>query len=267
MVDSTIRVPVARPEEVSLIGPIAATFGEALDRTIEILSIVSPEDDLRLEQDRFRGVVSDLEAQLGYPVGFRLVVSDDRASAFVELCKDRLTAMLTSASPFDQTHYVGSFASALLAVSEAPVILVGPAVAEGTSFEPQRVFVGRSCDVDDTAATHAAEIFARQLELRVATVTIDPKGIVYEHDYNDEHIDRPDEVHAKMRPGPIDKEEIADILVDQASAGLLVLTTRAHQQLARICGGSVAMDTIARATSPIVVLGPEATASFELVAR
>lgn len=262
----SIRVPVSRPEDVALIGPIAAWLARVLDRSIEVLTIISPEDEPRLEQDRYAGVIADLEAQTGLSVSFRLTTSDDIATAFVELCRNRLTVMLTSASPFDETHFVGSFASALLATSEAPVVLAGPHVPLGVTLDPARIYVGRTREPDDLAATTVAEELAGQLGIPVATITIDPKGVVYEHNYDDEHLDRPDQVHATMRSGPISDHEIADLLAERAVDGLLVLTTRANQNLARICGGSVAMDTIANSTSPVVVLGPSAEASFQLVA-
>ncbi|MFT7476374.1 MAG: hypothetical protein ACI81L_003327 [Verrucomicrobiales bacterium] len=262
--NSSVRVPVLRPADVTFLAPIAMRFANLLDRSIEIVTIVSPEDDLRLEHDRFSAALSALEAQVGHPVAFRIIASDNIASALIEICRDRITVMATSASPFDETHYVGSFASALLAISEAPVILIGPNVSTNANFDPERVYVGRSRDVDDVASNAAAEAFAHHLDVPVATVTIDPKGIVYEYDYDDERIDRPNEVHASMKRQPIDPSQVAKILADYAATGLLVVSTRATQNLERICGRSVAMDTIADASSPVVAVGPHADPAFEL---
>ena len=239
-------------------------FAELFGRSIEVVTIISPEDDMRLEQDRFSVALSALEAKLGHPVAFRIIASDNIASAFIEICRNRITVMATSATPFDETHYVGSFASALLAVSEAPVILIGPNVPTDADLDPERVYVGRSRDVDDVASNAAAEAFAHHLDIPVATVTIDPKGIVYEYDYDDARIDRPNEVHAAMKRQPIESAEVAKILADYAATGLLVVSTRATQNLERICGRSVAMDTIADASSPVVAVGPHANPAFEL---
>ncbi len=253
----SITIPLARADDLARVGGVAVLFADNLGCSIEVVSIIHPEDDVVVEFRRLGGAVERLAASIGKPVVLQLIAHENPLEAVLDACKHRLVCMATAATPFHNQHYVGSFAAALLSESSAPVILVGPMVTtEPTVVD--NVVVAVSNEVDERAALLAGHELATAIEVPLAKVLIDPKGVIYHSDYHDLTDWLPDEIHASMATGPLGHDQICAELVDRSKSGILVLATRAHQGLAWICEGSVAFDTIARTSSPVVAFGPRA---------
>lgn len=250
-----IVVPLAAPEHLEAIGPVALSYADALGVDVEIVTVIYPEDDERAEFDRFTAAIDAFAHEHDRVLDFRLVVNEGLLDGVIEACIDRWTCMRTSGSVFDEHHYTGSFASSLLEKATKPVILVGPNVRDDR-LDPSRVFVARSSTTHNSSGCAAGEEVAALFSLPISTVTVDAKGIVYEADYDDEHLDRPDEVHAGMRPGPMSDHDVIETLAAFADRGILVVTSRARQNLASICTPSVSLGAAKFAHAPIVALGP-----------
>jgi len=252
-----IVVPVRHVDDVERVGPIAVLFARALERRILFVHVAHPDDDVAERHRRFGEAVGRLAMHESTPMSLQVVESLDEHEAVTDACVDHLIVMATAASPFRDHHYVGSCAASILARSTRPVVLVGPAMTRGTS--PERVYLAATDHGTHLAARRQAEHLARVFgELPVATLTIDPDGVVYEHDYDDAHFDRPDEIHARLQPTAVKVRELGPTLARYAADGVLVIPTQARTGLAWICEGSVAFDAIAASTGPVVALGPAA---------
>lgn len=259
---NVVTIPLARADDLERVGAVASHFATLLDRSIEVVSIVDPDDDFSSEFRRIAAAVERFAESTNRTVELHLSASALPLQAVLDACSGRLVCMATAASPFQADHYVGSFAAALLAESTAPVILVGPA-ATGQPRELDRVVVAVSADVDGNAALVTGAAFAQASGTPLAKVIIDPKGVIYETDYLDANDALPDEVHASMTRGPLNPRQISHELVERSESGLLVLSTRAHRGLSWICEGSVSFDAISQTPAPVVAVGPKAFVDVE----
>ena len=252
-----IVVPVRHVDDVGRVGPIAVTFAQALERRVLFVHVAHPDDDVAEQHRRFSQAVGRLAMREPTPMSLHVLESIDEHQTVTNACVDHLTVMATAASPFRDHHYVGSCAASILARSTQPVVLVGPAMTQAVA--PDRIYLAVTDKEPHPVARREAEHLARVFgELPVATLTIDPDGVVYEHDYDDAHFDRADVIHARMQPTSVKVRELGPTLARYAADGLLVIPTHARTGLAWICEGSVAFDAIATATGPVVALGPAA---------
>lgn len=255
--NESIVVPLAAPEDIDRVGPIALRYADALDASVEVVRVIYPDDDEAYEFERFESAIDAFARSQDVSITFHLLIREDLLDGVLELCTGRWTCMRTSGSIFDDYHYKGSFASSLLQRTTMPVILVGPNFDEA-QLHSSRVFVARSSAVDADMAETLGQEIAAVFSLPIATVTIDPKGIAYEADYDDERIDRPNEVHASMKPGPLSPSDVASTLASYADRGILVVTSQARRSLASICQPSVSLGAASLSHAPIVALGPAA---------
>lgn len=261
-----VTIPLARAGDLERVGAVAASFAALLERSLEVLVVVDPEDDFLADFKRFGAAVEEFAESTGQPVDLHMIASDVPLQAVLDACRGRLVCMATAATPFQADHYVGSYAAALLAETTAPVILVGPAV-ERAQGPVERVVVAVSAAVDGHPAMVTGGHLARAAGAPLAKVVIDPKGVVYETDFHDMEDGLADEVHATMTQGPLDPQQIAHELVERSSGGVLVLATRANRGLSWICEGSVAFDAIGETPGPVVAVGPQAFAEDHTVVR
>lgn len=254
-----IVIPLRRPADLPRVGEVARMFAEALGRPIEILTILHPNDDLSLESARFQASVDEFSQAIGQPVALSLEQDEAPIRCFLDHCRDRWVCMATGASPFDDAHYVGSFAAALLAETTAPVILVGPRVEADTLQSIERVVLGLSSEVDASVSQAVAHDVAIAFGCPIAKVRVDgAKGIVYESDCHDPKEWFPEEVHATLRAEAVAPEDVCHVLVERSTDAVLVMATRAHRGLAWICEGSVAFGAISHTKMPVVAVGPNA---------
>jgi len=254
---NSITVPLARVDDLSRVGAAAAQYGAILGRSVEIVSIVSPDDDFAEEFRRLSASVQGFADSIDQTIRFHLISHESLLNGVLESCRDRLTCMATAASPFHNEHYVGSFAASLLRESTAPVILVGPSVTEA-QVAPSTVVVAVATDIDSHASMLTGQTFARAIGAPMTKVVIDPTGIVYETDYHDPSVAFSDEVHAAMSSGPLTQNEITTELVERSQAAMLVVATRAQQGLSWICEGSVSFDATGLTSHPVIAVGPNA---------
>jgi len=253
----TIVVPIGKTKDLTRIGPTANHFADVLDRKIEVVSIIHPDDDFGHEFSRLATATEKYSRSIGKPVALHVFADALKWQALVDFCDDRLVCMTTSASPYDADHYVGSHAAVILAKSRAPVILVGPAAPDEIG-SLDRVVVAIAEGHDDKEALVTGQLISKAMNSPIAKLTIAEKGVIYETDYHDCSSGVPEEVHATPTPEPVDRHDVCAVLVDRSRDAVLVMTTRANQGMAWICEGSVAFDAIADATGPVVAIGPNA---------
>lgn len=255
-----IVVPVKRPVDMLRVGRVASVFATALSLPLQFLNVVLPDDDLTDERSRFASALTVLQSTSTVDMSIDVVVGDRPADVVVERCSDAFTCMATSASPFRDHHYVGSCAAALLAVSRRPVVLVGPAVEADALIDGVRCVAAAAQSRPSEVVLSVASDLAEALDdSRVARLSIDPTGVVYEHDYEDQKFDRPQEIHARIRADSVGKDSLGEVLAEASNGALLVVATRARAGLAWICEGSVAFDAVRHASMPVVALGPHAS--------
>ncbi len=252
-----IVVPVRHLDDVHFVGRIAAAFATAFERRLLFVHVAHPDDDVAGRHQDFSRRIAALARQEPVPMSLHVIESTDEHEAVTRACADRFTVMATAASPFRDHHYVGSCAASILAISTEPVVLVGPSMTGAT--RPERVYLASADRTGNRAARRQAETLAHVFgELPVATLTIDPDGVVYEHDYDDDLFDRPDEIHARMLDSAVETRSLGPLLAERSADGLLVIPTHARTGLPWICEGSVAFDAIDASTVPVVALGPSA---------
>lgn len=223
-----LMVPLAHPEDLQVVGSVAATYAALLDLPVKILVVLYPEDDADLETQRYTTAVDTFAATHRVDAELSVIVSDNFVETLVTACREQWTCAYTSGSVFDEHHYVGSFASALLAVATKPVILIGP---EAHSIHPSvsAVSVARSATVSAKAAAQVGEDIARRLRVPVFTIQLDPENC-----------------------------DPAERLVERTENALLVLTTTAPSGLEAICSPSTTLETVQHAKRPVIALGPNA---------
>lgn len=254
---SPIVVPVRRPGDLERVGGAAALFASALDCSIEVVTVLHPSDDVAHDTTRFQRWVDDFAQTNGVRAFLDVVVDESEVAGVIERCSGKLVCMATSASPFDDDHYVGSIASELVARSTAPVILLGPEFTYVDALTVGRVVLAHGSGVDASASSAIARELARVFAVPIARLTIDAeKAVIHESDSTDPERWFPDQVHASLRSSPLDHDALVDVLLDRTHDGLLVVATRAKRGLAWICEGSVSFDVIARSTMPVVTVGP-----------
>ncbi len=254
-----LMVPVRSTADIERVGRTAAEFARAFDQPLMFVHVAHPDDDVATHHTRLGGAIESLELS-DVAWSLQVVERTDTNAAVVDACSGHLTCMATSASPYKANHYVGSCAASLVAKSTAPVVLIGPMVDPGGEIgTPERVYLAAAKGESVTSTRTAVERIAHAFgSVPVARLTIDLEGVLYEQDYDDDAFDRPDEVHARMLPGPIATPALAPVLTRYAADGLLVVSTHARTGLAWICEGSVAFDAIATSTRPMVAIGPNA---------
>ena len=103
-----ITIPLRRPSDLGRVGVVADLFAGALNRTIEVVTIVDPQDDIRLEFARFSRAVEEFAAEVGAEVHLRVVVDAVPLKGFLDMCLNRFVCMATAASPFDLLTGTGS---------------------------------------------------------------------------------------------------------------------------------------------------------------
>lgn len=255
---SPIIVPIRRPGDLERVGAAAVLFASTLGLSIEVVTVLHPSDDIARDTARFRQIVEDFAVANGVSATLDVVVDESEVGGVIERCAGHLVCMATSASPFDDDHYVGSIASELVARSSLPVILLGPQFAYVDELTIGRVVLAHGSGVDAAASSETARRMARSFAVPIARLTIDAeKAVIHESDSYDPERWFPDQVHASLRSEPLDHDALVKVLLERTNDGLLVVATRAKRGLAWICEGSVSFDVIARSTMPVVAVGPE----------
>lgn len=253
-----LMVPVKHPGDVERIGSLATDLATAFDVPVELVSIVSPDDDEAEQARRLAEALADLG--VAHASSSRVVVADRAAEAFVDLCCHRVVCMASAASPFKSGHYVGSFAASLLAHSTQPVLLLGPA-ASGRLESFGEVVAAVSDDAASMSILPFARELAMRLELPVSTVHVETAtGNIYTNDYGEPRLWFPDSVHASVGVEPLAGDAVAGTLLDRSAGAIVAVATSARQGLAWIADGSVAFDVVAETDGPVLVVGPNAGA-------
>jgi nucleotide-binding universal stress UspA family protein len=253
---SRIVIPVRRPADLERLAPIAKKVAAAADLPVDVLTIVHPDDDLREEFEAIAAATSSLARETGAAVRCRMMCSTRPVDDFLHACGESLTLMATAASPFKDGHYVGSFAASLLAHATTPVILVGPNVSADAPLDWTEVVVAVASEIDSTAVLPYAHELGLALDLDLCKVHIDTgSGNIYMSRYG-KRMWFPDEVHATIGVEAIENADVSKTLIERSDGQLLAVRTHARSGLAWIADGSIAFDTVSKATGPIVAVGP-----------
>jgi len=255
--DMPLVVPLKRPADLDRVGEVAKRISTVFGSPIEVVAILCPDDDVADEFSRFAAQVDMLGNGDGVDVSLRIIVSEQTPETFFSYCAGATTCMATSASPFKDGHYVGSFAAGLLAKTTAPVLLVGPAVPAGLAAPYDEVVAAVSDSPESQHVLPVARAFASSLDLPMARVNIDTDaGIVYTSRYHDPEDCLPDSVRASITPGAIDVDHVDETILERNEGTLLAVATHARQGLAWIAEGSVAFSLVSESKAPVLVIGP-----------
>lgn len=253
---SRIVIPVRRSADVERLAPIAKKIATATELPVDLLTIVHPDDDLTEEFQAIATATNALSEEIGVTVRCRMLCSTRPVDDFLNACGENLTLMATAASPFKDGHYVGSFAASLLAHATTPVILVGPNVAVDAPLDWTEVVVAVASEIDSTAVLPYAHNLGLALDLDLCKVHIDTgSGNIYMSRYG-KRMWFPDEVHATIGVEAIENADVSNTLIERSDGQLLAVRTHARSGLAWIADGSIAFDTVSKATGPIVAVGP-----------
>lgn len=91
----------------------------------------------------------------------------------------------------------------------------------------------------------------------MSTVRIDAEaGTLYETHYEAAGTGPPDAIRATLRPTPLERDDLSTALVERSHTAILAVATHARRGLVWIAEGSVAFDAIAKATTPVLAVGP-----------
>ncbi|MGI9608315.1 MAG: hypothetical protein ACR2P0_19450 [Acidimicrobiales bacterium] len=252
-----VVVPVRRPSHIVHTLPTAIWLARTLGTTIDVLTVLDPDDDRSFEERELTAALADATRGADVGVDFRVIVAESVADGFVAHCSGRLVCMTTSADPFDHGHYVGSHAAALLEVSDAPVVLVGPSADADCIEHVTDIVVAISSDSDSKSILPHARWMAGACGVPMSTVRIDVEaGTVYESHYEAAGLGPPDSIRATLRSTPVEAGDISSSLVDRSNTAILAVATHARRGLVWLAEGSVAFDSIAKATTPVLAVGP-----------
>ena len=255
--DMPLVVPLKRPADLDRVGEVSQRVAETFGAPIEVVAILCPDDDVVEEFSRFAAQVDMLGNGVEVDVSLRIIISEQTPETFFSYCAGATTCMATSASPFKDGHYVGSFAAGLLAKTTAPVLLVGPSVPAGSAAPYAEVVAAVSDSAESQKVIPVARAFASTLDLPMARVSIDTDaGIVYTSRYQDPEDCLPDSVRASMTPGAIDADQVDETILERNEGTLLAVATHARQGLAWIAEGSVAFSLVSESNAPVLVIGP-----------
>jgi len=223
----TIAVPVAAGADLSRVVPVAAWFAERLGRPIEVVTVVGTNGDITSAFSDLIRATERLSERSRRRLRGRLLISDEQTSTVLEACRDRLVVMETSASAVNHRQYVGSYASAIVGRSTAPVVVVGPGVdsSDKPDFDSMVVALGSP---DGGSFLPLAQRLAKSLELELRAL------------------------HVVEDPG----STVEQTLIEAADTSLLVMATRNRSVMKRLEEGSVSFSVVGAATKPVVLVGP-----------
>lgn len=254
--NNALVVPLRRPRDLSRVAPTVIKFANAMNLSVEVLSFVHPDDDFEREQGALSDASLLMRDKVDNEVSCVAVKTEDAVEAFFDYCADRLTCMPTSATPFRDEHYVGSFAAGLLARSTKPVILIGPSVEADTPLDWDEVVVALSPDSESMDILPVAREVADAMHLSLSKVHIDSgTGNVYENEYGS-RMWFPGEIHATVGVESMTAEAVGQTIVERAAGELLAVKTHAREGLAWIADGSIAFDAIGQSLGPVLLVGP-----------
>lgn len=232
---------------------------------IQLVSVESPGIESSEAMFWMLRALEDVDAPALPPV---VLESNDVAEAlrsFVDEHAPALLCMSTHGRSAIGSVVVGSVTADVLAIAEAPVLLVGPHSVP--AFDVRDIVLGvepRSVgEVEVAAAVEWARHAGARVHL-VSVVTDAAAVLVGEDEVRAELADlaaRCRAAGASTSWRVVDGANAAGALLEAANvagAGLVVVGTRATRGLARLVLGSVAQDVLRRATCPVLVVPPRA---------
>lgn len=253
--DGTLVIPLRHAGQVGQVAGPAVAVADALGLSIEVLSVIGPDDDSTSHLHRLVDAALELSEASALACAVRVVVSDDVAETVIAECAGRLVCMATSASPHRDRHYVGSHAAALLAESTAPVLLIGPSV--DTDAEATEVVAAVSGQIESTSVIPYAARLSRTLDLPLATIHVHGPDTAARADAGDHlRIWFPGELHTTLEVESVAGADVAMALSARADTAIVSVMTHARRGLAWIAEGSISFDVVASARLPVLAVGP-----------
>lgn len=257
-----IVVPVEAPADINATLGVVAYFAQKLDEDVEFVLVVAPDVLSTTDTNDLIDFV-DAAAQTGHiRPSVRLILTDSPTTAIVDACRGQMTLMKTHATPYVSDTFVGSHAAALLAVTTAPVILVGPNV-DGTSAPVvEDIAIALGGEIEEIELFHHARNLATAIggKTRHVHVMLPNDEHVLVGDAGDSRFWYPGSAHATLSVDAIETGEL-DLgrrLAETNRRSMLAMTTHARRGLNRIAEGSVTFDAVHASLLPVLVIGPAA---------
>ena len=256
--DHALLVPVRSTTDLDRVGPVAVWFAALYDAPIEILTIRCADDVDARDRSEFDRRVEALAGESTANVRLHYVVDDEVAERFLDECAGRAVCMATSANPFRERHFVGSFAAALARRSDHLLLLVGPHAGQ-----PARPYVDVTVAVepDSQCAVHeAATDLAHRMEVPLRHVAIDVEtGSISTVSFPTENDGLSESFEIEMHTEPVATDGLAEAIINALGHSLLAVATSAPLALSWIADGSVSFDLVAAMETPVLLAGPRMT--------
>lgn len=262
-----LLVPLRDLNDADRVGSTVEYFSRKMSRPVEFLTVIDTETDLEATvrelgqiATRFQNQGMNGQAEPGEQreASARVVVSNNPAADFLVCCCHRLVCMPTSATPFANGRFVGSYASALLARSDQPAILVGPMVDGGEPVDFDDMILALSGDEQCLSLLPAARSLAEALGLPVRNVHVieERDDQVVANAQGELRLWFPDALFSTVAIEPVAAEDVGSGLAQYSNRSLLAVATHARTGLARLAEGSRTFDAVGASTRPVVVVGP-----------
>ncbi len=219
---------------------LAGRLAEWLESELVVVSVI---EDFRSEAPARMAWLDDVLSGLPASVERRIVQARSVAATIAEESTDGLVCIATTAEPFDAEGIRHTVTDGLVAAATAPVIVVGPECPAEAGID--RVVVAIDPDHEQDGLVTWATWIGYHLRVPVEFVHV-------------AHAAPPD-LGPKVRSlGLADGETVADRLVAEAHGGLLAMGSHGRTGFHRLIAGSVGAAVIPHATTPVLILGPNA---------
>lgn len=248
-------VPIASPEAVQRTRPIVDWLTRRLSGPVEYVYVSTPE---MASSDEVADFATEVLAQvaLGIDARARVIVTNDVTGAIVAACRDRLTCMETHAAAFRRSTFVDSFAAAVLAVSNAPVVLIGPAFDPSVPLTCRGLEIALAGEDHEAKVLDAAMLLASRLGVPAGVIHVDSAAPALSTVPAKGGRSQPVQIPIAVTTVVEQSDGLARTLIDAAGDCWLAVGTQARRGLERIAEGSVAFDIAACASSPVIAFGP-----------
>ena len=234
----TVVVPVDGSDESVRAVPLGSRLASVLGSELVVVSVIS---DFRSEApalvERLRVLLDDLPAA----VERRIVQSRTVAATLAEESSGGLVCIATTAEPFDDDGFRHTVTDGLIAAATSPVVVLGPRCPAEAAIA--RIVVAVDPAHDQDGLLYWSTRLGYELKVPVDLV----------------HVATTDAVDAGPNVRVLGADgagSVADRLVAETEGALLAMGSHGRTGFRRLIQGSVGAAVIARATAPVLVLGP-----------
>lgn len=256
-------VPVTSPGAMRKTRTVVSWLAARLDCQVEYVYVSAPDATSGEDVADFATNVL-AQVAVGIDARARVLVTDDVAATVVDVCRDRLTCMETHASAFRHGTFVDSFAAAILATSNAPVVLVGPSFDGSAPLDCTGLSIAVAGEDHESGLVDAAMVWASALHLPAGVIHVDQPG---DGPVGNQNSERERSLWNPLAVTRVDAptDALATAILDRAGDSWVGVGTHARRGLDRIAEGSIAFDIVALATTPVIAFGPCVDGSLRVI--